>query len=231
MQDSTPKEINPLVDTDQGGTGDTLRYASDPTPEQAANLPTLELSAPDLDQDYQGRCRQTLLLAEEAFAKTGSWVIFFREVLGVSGIVQKLFPDAEEQNRFINGPDYATLHEMLAAIRSQDQSKSDSAEPERMITIRIPRSLHELLRQESEECGLSINKLCISKLLLPTNPRFIPEQQGRRRGRKPGPQGTRKRAEENAPAEEPAAHDNRIVNHTRTPAHSWAAASSERNEG
>ena len=192
MSQSTSKEINPLVSNeDQGGVGETLRYASDPSPEQAAELPTLELSRPNPEDSYEGRCKQTLLLAEEAFAKTGSCVIFFREVLGVDGIVKQLFTDSQEFKRFIDGPEFATLHEMLAAIRSQDQSKSDAAEPERMITIRIPRSLHESLQEESKASGLSINKLSISKLLWPANPRFIPEQQGRRRGRRPGPQGKR----------------------------------------
>ncbi|QEG00019.1 hypothetical protein Mal15_40870 [Stieleria maiorica] len=194
MSQPNSKEINPQVDTkEQDGPGEGLRYASDPSPDQARELPRLKLPEPNLDDDYDGRCRQTLLLAEEAFAATGSWVVFFREILGVGGVVMQLFPEQEEYRRFTAGPEFATLHEMLAAIRSQDQSKSDAAEPERMITIRIPRSLHESLAEESQACGLSINKLSISKLLWPANPRFIPEQQGRRRGRRPGPQ--RKRAD------------------------------------
>ncbi|QDV43059.1 hypothetical protein Enr13x_29110 [Stieleria neptunia] len=195
MSQPNSKEINPLVETEErGGPGEGLRYASDPSPDQAPEFPTLELTKPDLAEDYEGRCRQALLLAEEAFAATGSWVVFFREILGIGGVVKQLFSDQDEFKRFVAGPEFATLHEMLAAIRSQDQSKSDAAEPERMITIRIPRSLHESLQEESKACGLSINKLSISKLLLPANPRFVPEQQGRRRGRRPGPQGRRSKA-------------------------------------
>ncbi|MEL6107377.1 MAG: hypothetical protein AAFU85_15160 [Planctomycetota bacterium] len=192
MQDPAAKEIAPNALEPAGLEGD-LRYASDPTPEQAAALPKLTLSPVEIAQSYQERCAQSLRLAEEAFAKTGSWVIFFREILGVDGVVRRLFTDPDELARFIEGPEYGTLQEMLAAVRSQDQSKSDSAEPERMITIRIPRSLHDLLRVESEACDLSINKLCISKLLQPIESRFIPEQRGRRRGRRPGPQGARSR--------------------------------------
>ena len=194
MHEPSATENNP---SDQPGfaqaSKETLRYASDPTPEQAATLPKLTLSSLDCSQSFHDRCTQALKLAEEAFAKTGSWVIFFREILGINGVVRKLFSEPADLERFIAGEEFATLQEMLAAIRSQDQSKSDSAEPERMITIRIPRSLHDLLRVESESCDLSINKLCISKLLQPIESRFIPEQQGRRRGRRPGPQGTKTR--------------------------------------
>lgn len=192
MSNPAHQESNPAVsDFGVAGKDEPLRYASDPSPEKAASLPTLTLPPVNLEDGYEGRCKQALLLAEEAFAKTGSWVIFFREILGVGGVVHQLFPEEAERNTFIGGEQHATLQEMLAAIRSQDQSKSDAAEPERMITIRIPRSLHDLLKCESEGAGLSINKLCISKLLQPIASRFIPEQQGRRRGRRPGPQGNR----------------------------------------
>ena len=192
MQEPVAKETDPhLLESPESV--ESLRYASDPTPEQAAALPKLTLAPLESTETYEQRCEQSLKLAEEAFAKTGSWVIFFREILGVNGVVRRLFPDPMELAQFIEGPQYSTLQEMLAAIRSQDQSKSDSAEPERMITIRIPRSLHDLLRVESEDCDLSINKLCISKLLQPIESRFVPEQRGKRRGRRPGPQGTRSR--------------------------------------
>ncbi|QDV42224.1 hypothetical protein Enr13x_20690 [Stieleria neptunia] len=142
---------------------------------------TSELAKEVAPQSYEERCRLTLLLAEEAFAKTGSWVVFFRQILGVDGVVRQLFGTRDELARFVAGPEFTTLHEMLAAIRSQDQTKSDAAEPERMITIRIPRSLHDVLQQESKDWGLSINKLCISKLLQAIDSRFIPEPQESRR--------------------------------------------------
>ena len=230
MSHSTPNEVNSLVNSDdQGGGEQPLRYASDPSPERAAELPTLELSTLDLQQDYAARCRQALLLAEEAFAKTGSWVIFFREILGVQGVVRRLFPDPAELKSFMAGADYETLHEMVAAIRSQDQAKSDAAEPERMITIRIPKSLHEMLQDESKACGLSINKLSISKLLWPANPRFIPEQQGRPRCRKPGPQVARTRSTPLAAKAESPVNDSRSMIEERVVTHSWADAPSGNN--
>jgi hypothetical protein len=136
-----------------------------------------------------------LRLAQEAFAKTGSWVVFYREMLGADGIVRKLFADSDEMRYFEGTPEFAELQEMVAAVRSQDSSKGDSAEPERMITIRLPKSLHDSLRIEADDLNLSINKLCISKLLQRIESRYVPIQQGRRRGRRPGPQGPRKKTD------------------------------------
>ena len=64
---------------------------------------------------------------------------------------------------------------MVAAMRSQDPSKGDASEPERMITIRLPKSLHDSLKEEADEMNLSINKLCISKLLQRIESRLHPD--------------------------------------------------------
>lgn len=177
MKPSTPSE--------------TLRYASDPGPDQSAGVPKLNLGEIIPAEDFDARCGQTLPLAEAAFAQTGSWVVFFREILGPEGVIRTLFTTPEERERFQSTEQYCQLQEMLAAIRSQDNSKGDANEPERMITIRLPKSLHETLAAESEDANLSINKLCITKLIQSVNSRFVPVQKGRRRGRRPGPQGPR----------------------------------------
>jgi len=170
-----------------------LRYASDPDPEQAEQVTSrLEISPPDCQLALEQRGQEVLRLAQDAFAKTGTWVVFYREMLGSDGIVRQLYPTPEEMRYFEDSSEFAELQEMVAAMRSQDASKGDATEPERMITIRLPKSLHDSLRIEAEEMNLSINKLCISKLLQRIESRFIPIQQGRRRGRRPGPQGPRK---------------------------------------
>ncbi len=172
----------------------TLRYTSDPDPTVVeSRTPGLRLPPPNCELPVAERGREVIRIAQEAFAQTGNWVVFYREILGVSGAVRKLFPDTEQLRLFQHSSEFAELQEMLAAMRSQDGSKADATEPERMITIRLPMSLHDALKAESEESNLSINKLCISKLLQPIEGRFTPIQQGRRRGRKPGPQGPRKR--------------------------------------
>ena len=174
----------------------SLRYASDPPEEQIEPLvPGLKLTPPNVRLPVDQRGKEVLRIAEEAFAGTGSWVVFYREMLGVDGVVRKLFTTAEEMRAFEASAEFAELQEMVAAMRSQDSSKGDSAEPERMITIRLPKSLHDSLRIEADELNLSINKLCISKLLQKIEARFVPIQQGRRRGRRPGPQGPRKKSE------------------------------------
>jgi predicted HicB family RNase H-like nuclease len=170
----------------------TPRYASDLHPSHADGpAPRLELTPVNTALPVDQRPAEVLRLAQDAFAKTDKWVVFYREMLGVEGVVRRLFTTPEEMRRFEQSEEFMELQEMVAAIRSQDTSKGDSAEPERMITIRLPKSLHDVLKCEADETNLSINKLCISKLLQRIDSRYVPIQQGRRRGRRPGPQGPR----------------------------------------
>jgi predicted HicB family RNase H-like nuclease len=179
----------------QPDTTSSLRYASDPETDQSDPIASrLKLRPPNMDLPIEQRGREVLRLAQEAFPRTGSWVVFYREMLGADGIVRQLFAEANEMRTFEASNEFAELQEMVAAMRSQDSSKGDATEPERMITIRLPKSLHDALRMEADEMNLSINKLCISKLLQRIESRYIPIQQGRRRGRRPGPQGPRKKA-------------------------------------
>ncbi len=175
-------------------TSSDLRYATDPSsPEQAAMIePRMTLSPINLRLPVEQRGQEVLRLAQEAFAKTGSWIVFYREMLGLDGVVRQLFADTDQLRYFETQPEFAELQEMVAAMRSQDPGKGSTSEPERMITIRLPKSLHEALQTESDEMNLSINQLCISKLLQRIEGRFVPLMRGRRRGRRPGPQGKRK---------------------------------------
>ena len=178
----------------------SLRYASDPDPTQStAGAHHLALTPINFQVPADQKGAEALRIAQDAFAKTGNWVVFYREILGVDGVVRKLFTTAEQMREFETTSEFSELQEMVAAVRSQDTSKGDSAEPERMITIRLPKSLHDALRAESDEMNLSINKLCISKLLQRIDSRYVPVQQGRRRGRRPGPQGPRKKVAQDAP--------------------------------
>ena len=148
----------------------------------------LDLSPIPENLPLEDRPAQVLKSAEEAFAKTGSWVVFYRTMLAPGGVVDRLYEDAESRRYFETTPEFSELLEMLAAMRSQDGSRAGAHEPTRVITIRIPRSLHEATIREAEELELSVNAYCVTKLLQPANARFTPLETGKRRGRRPGPQ-------------------------------------------
>ncbi|NDC55107.1 MAG: toxin-antitoxin system HicB family antitoxin [Planctomycetia bacterium] len=106
-----------------------------------------------------------LEVAERLHAMRPEWVVFFREVLGVDGIVRRAFGTPEALVRFECSPEYARIREMLDDLRTQQRDRPADRETQRVVTVRMPRSLHESLKAEAEGMRISINTLCISKLL------------------------------------------------------------------
>jgi hypothetical protein len=106
------------------------------------------------------RCAATL------YESNPDWATFYREVLGVRGIVRRLYRTREALAAFKDTDAYADIQRMLKRLREKKDAKINIAEePTAVITVRIPKSLHEALRDEAYDHRTSMNKLCISKLL------------------------------------------------------------------
>ena len=121
--------------------------------------------------------QEVFRIAHELFSNGPDWVTFFREVLGLEGVVKQAYPSAEEMARFEQTQEYAEIQQMLAKLRERSKvvaTTDDSQEPTRVITVRLPKSLHESLRAEAHERRTSMNKLCISKLLQVVDEELIP---------------------------------------------------------
>lgn len=103
--------------------------------------------------------------AERLYAVAPEWVVFFREILGVDGMVRRTFSDPAALLRFECSPEYARIREMLDSLRVRQQERPSDRETQRVVTVRMPRSLHETLKEEAAQMRVSINTLCISKLM------------------------------------------------------------------
>ena len=104
-------------------------------------------------------------IANEMFHQQPDWITFFREVLGVDGLLRKLFTSPEDLAAFEKTEEYNEIQLMLAKLRERSGAAADGREPTRVITVRLPKSLHESLRAEAHDRKTSMNQLCISKLL------------------------------------------------------------------
>jgi predicted HicB family RNase H-like nuclease len=104
-------------------------------------------------------------MVSELFRGASDWVTFYRETLGVRGLVRQMFPSREAFAEFEKTEAHAEILRMLAKLRRRNAPESETEEPTRVITVRLPKSLHESLRAEAFSRETSVNKLCISKLL------------------------------------------------------------------
>ena len=112
--------------------------------------------------------------ALELYAQKPDWATFFRKVLGTDGLARALFPAPEQMAELERSEEYAEIQQMLARLRGKSTPPPDDSEPTRVITVRLPKSLHESLRTEAHERQTSMNKLCISKLLQMVDDQLVP---------------------------------------------------------
>ncbi len=127
--------------------------------------------------DLTERHAEIQRIAEDLYAKSPDWVTFYREILGLHGIVRHTFPTRELLNDFEQSNSYRDIQHMLTRLREKGPHDIDlKEEPTRVITVRIPKSLHEALRAEAHDHRTSMNKLCISKLLQFIDTQLVPEE-------------------------------------------------------
>ena len=131
-------------------------------PEATAQAPT----ATQQQEVYQ--------VASQLFRQNPDWVTFFREVLGVEGVIRRAYVTPQQLEDFEASEEYAEIQQMVAKLRERSGAQTDDKEPTRVITVRLPKSLHESLRAEAHEKRTSMNKLCISKLLQVIDDQLIP---------------------------------------------------------
>ncbi len=133
---------------------------------------TVEEATPTLATEKKQEVHR---VATDLFRQKPDWVTFFREVLGIEGVARRLFPSPEQMSELERSDEYLEIQQMLASLRTQSTPPpEETAEPTRVITVRLPKSLHESLRTEAHERRTSMNKLCISKLLQMVDNHLVP---------------------------------------------------------
>jgi hypothetical protein len=118
--------------------------------------------------------QEVLESAEHLYRQNPDWVTFFREILGVEGTVRKAFPTFDELTTFEQSEQFDKIQKLLVRLREKRTSVDAENEPTRVITVRLPKSMHEYLRTEAHDLRTSMNKLCISKLLQVIGEDMIP---------------------------------------------------------
>ena len=147
----------------EAGFTDCDPVGTSPASESTTMATTKALETPQTPDAHAATA--VLHVAERLHSMNPEWVVFFREVLGVDGIVRRTFSDPAALLRFECSPQYARIREMLDSLRVRQQQRPSDRETQRVVTVRMPRSLHETLKAEAEQMRVSINTLCISKLM------------------------------------------------------------------
>lgn len=120
-------------------------------------------------QSPEARRREILYAATQLVQQRVDWLHFFREILGVGGLARRLFPSQEEFLAFEHSEEFGEIERMILYLKEEKLNPKPNREPTRVITVRLPESIHQALRVEASDHNTSVNKLCISKLLQALN--------------------------------------------------------------
>lgn len=118
------------------------------------------------------------------WASSDGWIVSYVRLLGEKGLILNLL-NASELERFKSSEVCDQLMRMMTEKLSHGENPR-IYEKERMITLRIPESVANILELEAHEAHVSINRLLTAKAMhfLPTE--HTPTTKGKIRGRKPG---------------------------------------------
>lgn len=127
--------------------------------------------------DTPTKYQEVLSAAQKIYQTKPDWVSFFRSVQGIDGIIRQAFPEAAALKQFEQGEEFAEIQRMLAKLRAKSNgTPPPDGESTRVITVRLPKSLHETLQAEAHEHQISMNKYCISKLLQIIDQQLVPNK-------------------------------------------------------
>ncbi len=102
--------------------------------------------------------------ARRLFASRCPWPRFYDEILGPKGLLHQLLTTPEAIAEFVRSPAYKEIQDMLTQLRRK-KLRRRGGETIKILTVRVPESFHQIIAREAAQAGVSINQLCVAKLI------------------------------------------------------------------
>lgn len=123
-------------------------------------------------QSISTRAEEALAYATQlANTRHYNWVEATNALFGPGGTITVLFPTREDRIAFSQTDAYKAMAHLLETLPKPPSQPGASTvrSPEDVngtVLLRLPKSLHAALFAEAEAEGISLNQLCLSKLMV-----------------------------------------------------------------
>jgi hypothetical protein len=122
---------------------------------------------PPVSPKIVARARQVLEFAQQRAAKAADWIELSNALFGLGGKATEVFPTESERTAFSRTQQYK---QTLALLDTLPQPRVKGfvemvASANGAISVRLPRSVHAALLAEAKAEGVSLNQLCVAKLV------------------------------------------------------------------
>ena len=113
------------------------------------------------------KARKVLAFAEQRASQAADWVEMSNALFGVGGKATLAFSSEAERTAFCKTQEYKRLLALMDRLPAPPVKEivELAASANGAISVRLPRSVHAALLVEAQAEGVSLNQLCLSKLL------------------------------------------------------------------
>jgi hypothetical protein len=113
------------------------------------------------------KARRVLAYAEKRAQQAADWVELHNALFGLGGKATELLKDSTERTAFTRTDEYRRILALLDTLPAPAVKEFGEllAGANGAISVRVPRSVHAALLAEAKAEGVSLNQLCLSKLV------------------------------------------------------------------
>jgi hypothetical protein len=113
------------------------------------------------------KARELLAFAEQRAQQAADWVELHNALFGLGGKATELLTTESERTAFARTPECKRIFALLDGLPPPAVKEFGEllATANGAISVRLPRSVHAALLAEAKAEGVSLNQLCLSKLV------------------------------------------------------------------
>jgi hypothetical protein len=113
------------------------------------------------------KARQVLEFAESRAREAADWMELSNSLFAPDGKATEAFSTPAERTAFCKTAEYKQILALMNRLPSPPVKEviDLTASANGAISVRLPRSIHAALLAEAKEEGVSLNQLCVSKLV------------------------------------------------------------------
>jgi hypothetical protein len=113
------------------------------------------------------KARKVLKFAEDRATQAADWVELHNALYGLGGKATELFATEAERTAFCKTPEYRRISKLMDTLPAPPVKGFPEPVPTATgaISVRLPRPAHAALLAEAQAEGISLNQLCVSKLV------------------------------------------------------------------
>jgi HicB family len=126
-----------------------------------------EKKTPSVSPRIRAKARAVLEFAEQRAGEAADWLELSNSLFGPGGKATVAFPTERERTAFCKTEEYKRLLALMDRLPAPPVREvvELTASANGAISVRLPRSVHAALLAEAKAEGVSLNQLCLSKLI------------------------------------------------------------------